>query len=229
MIVVNDISLYEEDDLPQGSWKWKYFRENRVTASNAIYLLRGKGVRYTIDRNKQAPFDNKYTDRGHSLEFEVKERLNSLLDEHSLELRNYGAIVNSKYPCCAYSPDAIIMPSGDTDPELKNWNQYPIVEIKCYNDKVESKTGEVKYPNKHLKCVEDVSNIPISAIAQVQFGMMISEKDMCYLVLYNPDCEIPDKVIKVWEIKRDEAIITRLKEALSKDIRTLPQVNKGEK
>ena len=212
---IEDITFHTVDDLPQGSDKWQLFRRGKITASNAYKLLL-KGKNAAILENKKEVYNNEYTDRGHALEFEVKERLNAILAKDGVVIREFGSLENGKYPGCAYSPDGVVFPTTLKKLTRDEWQQMPLIEIKCYSDETHHADGTVSKPMKHTKCCKDFGSVPISAKVQMQFGMMIAERDICYLVLYNPDCTDPKLRMKVWPVKRDEAIINRLKEQLSK-------------
>ena len=192
---IEHITFHTVEDLPQGSNQWQLFRKGKITASNA-YKLVLKGKNAAIMENKKDVYNNMYTDRGHALEFEVKERLNATLEKDGYIIREFGSLENDQYPDCAYSPDGVVFPK-----ELK---------------KTEHEDGTTSEPMKHTKCCEDYNNVPIAAKFQMQFGMMIAERDLCYLVLYNPDCKNPDMRIKIYPVRRDEKIQNRIKEALSK-------------
>ena len=113
----------------------------------------------------------------------------SILESEAIELYEkikdipvltVGFVTNDKYPNCGASPDGI------TD---------RLIEVKCFN------------AEKHLNIHKD--DIPFEVMAQVQFGMMICELDLCDLVLYNPDLPA-DKALKIIEIKRNEKIINNI-------------------
>lgn len=211
---LNKLTFYTPDDLPQGSDKWQLFRRDKITASNAYRLLT-KGKNAAILENRRPTFDNVYTDRGHALEAEVRERLNELIKDNGYVIKEFGSIMNDDYPDCSYSPDGIMFPTNLKTLSWDEWKKIPLVEIKSYNDVTIGKDGTPHIVNKHLKCAKDINNVPINAIVQMQFGMMIAERDLCYLVLYNPDCVEPEYRIKIWTVNRDEAIINRLKEKIN--------------
>ena len=207
------ITFHTTDDLPQGSDKWLLFRKGKITASNAYKLLM-KGKNAAILANQTMGFNNEYSDRGHALEAEMKERVNEILKQDDLIIREFGSLENDLYPDCAYSPDGVVFPISLNKLSWEDWRKIPLIECKCYSDVTHHSDGTTSTPNKHLKCAKDFNNVPISAIVQMQFGMMIAERDICYLVLYNPDCVEPEYRMKIWPVERDEKIIKRLKENL---------------
>lgn len=211
---LNKLTFYTPDDLPQGSDKWQLFRRDKITASNAYKLLL-KGKNAAIAENRRPTFDNMYTDRGHALEAEVRELLNNSIGKDGYVIKEFGSITSDDYPDCSYSPDGVMFPTNLKSLSWEEWKKIPLIEIKCYNDVTIGKDGEKKVVNKHLKCAKSMDDIPLNALVQMQFGMMIAEKDICYLVLYNPDCAEPEYKSKIWTIHRDEEIINRLKEKLN--------------
>jgi hypothetical protein len=94
-------------------------------------------------------------------------------------VQRYGFITNDKYPNCGASPD------GMTD---------KLIEVKCFN------------ANKHLS-IED-NSIPFEVMAQIQFGMLITELDECDLILYNPNLDAED-ALKIITVEKDDKIHQR--------------------
>lgn len=70
----------------------------------------------------------------------------------------------------------------------------PLVEIKCFAEA------------KHLACLKE---IPMEVYAQVQFGMLVSEKDRTDVIFYNPDIEDATQCFKTETVYRDEKLIAR--------------------
>lgn len=127
-------------------------------------------------------FDNKYMQRGRILEPLAAEAY-----EHKTghKLLHFGFVTNSKYKHAGYSPDGI---DGDT-----------IVEIKCSN------------VEKHMAIGSGAMPIPVEWVAQMHFGIVITELHKLRLVLYNPDAETPLFILPV--VVREETlqnIIARL-------------------
>lgn len=75
----------------------------------------------------------------------------------------------------------------------------PMVEVKCFA------------PAKHLECLTEV---PMEVYAQCQFGLMVAEKDVIDLLLYNPDIEDDKLCFKIVPIYRDEKLIERFERKL---------------
>ncbi len=134
-------------------------------------------------RGKKTPpedkgtFDNKYMQRGRILEPLAIEAYEKSIDELDA-VNHYGFITNSKYKHAGYSPDGV---DADT-----------LVEVKCLN------------VERHAKLRD---SIPAEYMAQIQFGLLISELYDAVLVAYNPDAEEP---LIVLPIKPDPAIQANL-------------------
>lgn len=75
------------------------------------------------------------------------------------KVENAGFITNDKYPQAGYSPDGLVGEDG-------------LVECKAFQ------------PARHLKVYK---NLDASILAQIQFGLFVSERKWCDLILYNPD------------------------------------------
>lgn len=72
-----------------------------------------------------------------------------------------GFVTNDLYPECGYSPDGID-------------GQY-LLEVKCFGEK------------PHMEILGN--GIPVKILAQIHFGMLICEKKLARLILYNPELE----------------------------------------
>ena len=77
------------------------------------------------------------------------------------KVEEMGFITNSKYPNAGYSPDGLIGENG-------------LWECKAFKEE------------RHLKVFE---NLDAGILAQIQFGLLITERDWCDLTLFNPDIE----------------------------------------
>lgn len=105
---------------------------------------------------------------------------------YGVQPESVGFITNTDYPGCGYSPDDML-------PTIA-------LEVKAFKEE------------KHLACLN--GDIPPEVIAQIQFGLMISELNMGHLINYNPDIEDSSLCFKVTEIQRDERLIARFREKL---------------
>lgn len=157
-------------DIEQGSPEWLSLRENLYTGQGADKLLSYSGHVKIVD-GVVSPYavaeitgfaGNFYTKRGHILEDEAIEIYQEVTGRTGIRFegtRKVGFVTNDKYPTCGYSPDDI----------------YPdrTYECKAFNIK------------KHLSMIN--GNIPLKVLAQCHFGMLLCDKKLCDLNLYNPD------------------------------------------
>lgn len=160
-----DLTVDYYTDVEQGSELWHFLRQNRITATRAYQLLKGKTVDEIIRTdNSAAPFTGNYwTKRGHLLENEARLLYQDL---NKVKVREVGGIINSKYPRGWYSPDGCVGLDG-------------LIECKCFSEK------------HHLAMMEKVDS---QIYCQMQFGLFISERDWIDLCLYNPEIEDLSKV-----------------------------------
>jgi hypothetical protein len=100
-------------------------------------------------------------------------------------VKTIGGISNDDYPDCWYSPD------GYTDNRL--------IEVKCFQ--------EAKHERARIET-------PFEVMAQMQFGMMVANKKVCDLVLYNPDIDDPTHCLYIVPIDYDERIIDHIRKKL---------------
>lgn len=121
-------------------------------------------------------------------------RRGHLLEPEALELYHaikgttslsHGFVTNTKYPNAGASPDDL---THDT-----------YVEVKCFGE------------DRHIKCS---INQPPEIVAQIQFGMMVTEYKKADLVLYNPDIEDNKMCLFIIEIKRNKNIHDNFKRIL---------------
>lgn len=208
------LSLYF--GIEQGTQEWLDLREGKITCSNAKTLLY-RGKKACLDANKRAagrlrPNGNSYAERGHVVENEAKNAFNDLIAERGLKILDCTFVTNSDYPEAGYSPDGLIVDMNDDDP-----CSFIPLEVKAYNDYVE-RDGKRVYVGKHTNAVDDFKKVPLDAIYQMQMEMLMIEAPMVMLLLANPDCDDPNKKVKLYEVKRDKMIIGRLKELLSPEI-----------
>ena len=205
------LSLYF--GIEQGTQEWLELREGKITCSNAKTLLY-RGKKACLDANKRAvgrlrPNGNNYAERGHVVENDAKIAFNDIIAEQGLKILDCTFVTNDDYPEAGYSPDGLIVDMNDDDP-----CEFIPLEVKAYNDYVE-RNGKQVYVGKHTKAVDDFKNVPMDAFYQMQMEMLMVDAPMVFLLLANPECEDPSKRVKLWEVKRDEMIIGRLKELLA--------------
>ena len=113
-------------------------------------------------------YDNKYMQRGRILE---PLAIEAYEHKYGVKVQHFGFVTNSKYPHAGYSPDGI-------EPGI-------IDEVKCLG------------LQKHDNIVNGELPIPTDYMAQMQFGLLITELEKAKLILYNPDSDTPLFVIDV--------------------------------
>jgi hypothetical protein len=96
-----------------------------------------------------------------------------------------GFITNDEFPDCGFSPDG--------------FPDEPIIECKAFNEK------------KHLSIYN--GDIPLEVMAQIQFGLMICERPLAHLLIYNPELE-PKLAFKIIEIKYNPKVGNNFKRIL---------------
>lgn len=189
-------------DVIQGTQEWLELREGRVTCSNALMLL-NKGKNACMEANRLAsiritPNGNFYAERGHVIEHDAKLAYNKQLAKDGLVMEECGFITNDDYPEAGYSPDGLICPlvdgKGDTS-DIK-----ALAEFKAYSDIVVRNEGtpaeEKVLTGKHRLACSNFLKIPPQAIAQCNMAMLITNTDVVYLFLCNPDAVETDQMIK---------------------------------
>lgn len=159
--------------MPQGSEEWDAFRSKIPTASEFHRIYTGGGKvseqremymrRLSIAVKYQVPqfMGNEWTERGHALEPEARERL---VKETGWDIRTVG-ICTRDHSVRGASPDALIYHRG-----------HPIggVEIKCYK------------MDKHLGIVND-GKLPTANKPQVHGQLDVTGLQVWLFVVYCPE------------------------------------------
>ena len=127
--------------------------------------------------DNDSDYDNKYMQRGRILEPLAIEAYEKSIDQLGA-VKHYGFITNSKYKHAGYSPDGIL---GNT-----------LVEVKCLSKERHAGLRDA---------------IPTNYLAQIHFGLLISELPEALLVAYNPDADEP---LLVFQIAHDLTIQANL-------------------
>lgn len=234
-----DLILYF--GIEQGTQEWLELRKDRVTCSNAQLLLTN-GVKRCLAENERAadyirPNGNSYAERGHVIEFEMREQLNEQLAQSNLEIQTCAFITNKKFPMAGYSPDGLIVHKDDT--EWVRGGGFIPVEFKAYNDVVARKEdkntpsnpyhikkseGEyiVKeymedgekfadvYVGKHEKACADFGKVPLEARCQMQMEMLMCDAKELFLVLANPDAKEGVPKVHIHHVEKDPDVCARI-------------------
>ena len=156
-----DLTVDYYSEIEQGSPEWHHLRRNRITGTSAYKVLQGKTVDEVINSlKKQKSFHGNYYTQRGHV-LEAEAR-DIYSQANNTEVHEVGAIINSKYPRTLVSPDGIVGLDG-------------LIEVKCFQ------------PKRHLKVYKTLDP---AILAQIQFGLFVSEREWCDLLLYNP--EMPD-------------------------------------
>lgn len=190
-------------DLEQRSELWHELRKNSCGGTGAYSLLVNG---YSFEKASE-PKKRYYGAVSKAAEWGAKEEpisrmlfkqaLKNKFDENGWVGLEAGIIIRTDLKKkCHYSPDWLL-----TDKNDKN-NLLGLVEIKNY---------QVKH---HLEVVER-KEADDSVIAQMQFGMFMTDTPFCY---YVSSCRIPecpnDKRLFIKKYKRDEDYMKRFEELL---------------
>ena len=235
-----DLTLYF--GIEQGTQEWLELRRGRVTCSNAEKLLTN-GYKTALLENERAadyirPNGNDYAERGHVIEYEMREQLNEKLSASNLEIQTCTFITNKKFPGAGYSPDGLIVHKDD-----ENWVKgggFIPCEFKAYNDVVVRKKDEetpsnpyhikksegeyiVKeyrneegvavadvYVGKHEKACKSLDKVPLVARCQMQMEMLMCDAQELFLVLANPDAKEGVPKVHIYNVKKDDEMRARL-------------------
>lgn len=181
------MSVTYYNDLEQGSEEWKELRLSYLTGTDAYSLLKGKDP---DDILLAKLVGNSFKgNRSTRRGHRLEPEAVALLEAiEDVKVHHTGFITNDKYPCAGYSPDGLIGDDG-------------IVECKAFSK------------DRHLSNGERPDTM---IIAQIQWGMFVSERKWAFLVFYNPDLD-PEDAIIIKRIERNEVVMKRF-ESLIKDI-----------
>lgn len=169
-------------DLEQGSDEWHNLRKNYITGTDGHKLLIGHSIQEILN-NKQVEH-NSFSGNYYTRRGHLLEtEAKQIYSETREEVKDAGFITNDKYPLAGYSPDGLVGDNG-------------LVECKAFKEK------------KHL---EVYKNLSTDIIGQTQFGLFVSEREWCDLILYNPDIEDISKVFLVKRIYPIEEIQNKFK------------------
>lgn len=179
------IRRYLPSEVEQGSEKWHELRNKLLTGTDAYAILANKGYEFILrDKQKSVFSGNYYTERGHRLEDEARIIYSDAIEKVEV----FGFITNDQYPLCGYSPDGLV-----GCPEEGLW------ECKAFKN------------DRHVKVNKELD---AHVLAQIQFGLLITELPWCDLTLYDPDMEELNDKFLVQRIFPDKDIQNKLKEKL---------------
>lgn len=173
-------------DVEQGSREWHALREGLYSGSGADKLLKFGTIDYALSH--MSGFGGTFwTRRGHLLEDEAVELYERIKD---ISVIRPGLITNDKYPDCAFSPDSI---AGTI-----------LIEIKCFDEP------------EHMKLInaKTVNDVPFKILAQVYFGLFVTELPLAHLVAYNPKMKKVKDRFKIIELKPKRSITANFRRIL---------------
>lgn len=180
------ITIHEMD---QGSPEWLELRHGKYTGSNADKLLRFGKIPYSQNSDDSSNGRSFWTERGHTLEPEAIEIYNRIF-ERKYGVKNAaflaGFVTNDRFPDCGYSPDAM--------------TSQVLLEVKCFDEK----------GHKELLSGE----IPFKILAQIYFGLLITERRLAHLIAYNPKFEDPKDAFRIIPIPSKKAVAANLRRIL---------------
>ena len=172
-------------DCTQGSEEWHSLREGLYTGSNAEKFLKHGKIDYALNHLNSFR-GNRWTERGHLLEDEAIDLYEQI---RQISVLRPGFITNDKYPDFGYSPDAI---------------DSALIEVKCFDEP------------SHLELIraKKIDDIPLKVLAQVYFGLTITELPLAYLIPYHPKIKDPKERFKIIEIPPKRAVISNFKKIM---------------
>lgn len=154
------------------------------------YIL--KSVSKKFSKEKKESFINNHIDRGNELEEYARKTYELETGNKVIEV---GFITNDKYEMAGASTDGLVGEDG-------------IIEIKCFNN------------TKHFKAILDYKKtgsfeIESGYIWQVQMELLITEREWCDFVIYNPNYE---QELLIQRIYPDEEKQQKLVEGIKKGV-----------
>ena len=174
-------------DLIQGTPEWLETRKGYITGTDAHRILRGDSIESVITEKNTVTSSFEGNYWTHRGHL-LESESKKLYEELYQKVDDAGFILNDKYPLAAYSPDGLVGDDG-------------LIECKSFKEE------------KHLEVFHSLSP---EIIAQTQFGLFVSEREWCDLLLYNPDIKDLSKVFLVKRLKPIPEIQERLKSLFTK-------------
>ena len=170
------ITIIPTTEIDQGSEEWLQLRNQYITGTDAILLLKGKSIEQILSakQNTKPWAGNYWTQRGHEMEKEAK----IIYSEVFSPVKDAGFIINDKFPYCGVSPDGLVGEDG-------------LVEVKAFNEA------------RHFAVYEDIEP---SIIAQTQYQLFVSERDWVDLILFNPDVKNAKDAMLIKRLTPDKKI-----------------------
>lgn len=188
--------------MEQKSTEWFVIRDENIFSSSHAQAIgnSGKGLEtYVLEslsekfsKEKKESFTNNHIYRGNELEKYARKTYELETENKVIEV---GFITNDKYEMAGASTDGLVGEDG-------------IVEIKCFDN------------TKHFKAIIDYKKtgsfkIESQYIWQVQMELLITEREWCDFVIYNPNYK---EELLIQRIYPDEEKQQKLVEGIKKGV-----------
>lgn len=158
-------------DLEQGSALWHKIRECYVTGTDAHWFF-GRKLKTPDQIIIEKHLAKPFGGNYYTRRGHLLEPIaKEIYSKLKQPVKDQGFIINDKYPKAGYSPDGLTKDG--------------LVECKCFEEKAH---------RKNLLRVEP------KILHQIQFGLFVTERPYCDLILFNPEIE-QENSFKVWRIK----------------------------
>jgi exodeoxyribonuclease (lambda-induced) len=190
-------------DIEQRSPEWHAIRKGKLTASNATAIGNsGKGLEtlvYTLLAEKYSKaepehYENDDILRGIQLEEAALAMYSADKDK---QIQRVAFVEIDKYT--GFSPDGFI-------------DDNSIIEVKCPNDK-----------NYFKLLINGEKEIDSSYRWQIQMQLLLSDREYCDLVFYNPNF---DKDLLIFRILPDKEMQELLRTGLDKGVKMIKEIEK---
>jgi len=180
-------------ELEQGSEEWLELRNNYVTGTDAVKLKNGVPIPEILYSKAKATHQRNGFVSSAMKRGHVLEEMSKQIYEKvtNQKVDNVGFVINTEYKNCGYSPDGLVGEKG-------------LIECKSFNEK--RHRSNMKFPDSSVYC-------------QIQYGLFVTEREWCDLLLYNPDLELPNEAWHKTRFLPDEELHKKFKENLDKNKR----------
>jgi putative phage-type endonuclease len=196
------MTIYYE--LTQGTAEWLQLKSGKISASRVEPLMAVRGLgeaakTYAVELTAEVLLDQPTFvpitfAMEHGSEYEPYAR-EIYENNRSVSVQQVGGI---EHDGLWFSPDGLVDDDG-------------LIEIKC------------PQPKQHLMILLS-DDIDKRYIAQMQFGMMVSDRKWCDFVSFHPD--FPDHLkVKVIRVERDEKYISLMRERIAEFKELLISIN----
>lgn len=177
-------------DVVQGTDEWKQARAGLITASRVGDMLaktksgpaasrKNYAAELIVERMTGTPQERGFVSAEMRWGTEHEPDARSMYEWHrDVSVEQVGFVIHDELDYCGASPDGLIGTTG-------------AVEIKCPNTA------------QHLALLEG-GKIDSKYVAQMQWVMFVTGRQWCDYVSYDPRIELPELVLYIQRVKRDE-------------------------